>query len=218
MDQKKISRFLILLGIVLIGFGFTMDTSVSSGFGRVHNVGLVAQQQNLLIIGGIAFLAGIIIFSSNHKSNSTSITETLSKPVGDDHLNQDFRNISSMFVENLNKWVVAKRDNKLGRFLIFLYTLPFSIALGMVFDDESPLSVMPFFVLLLWVLSPYSGKRVILSLLYTHIASAILCIAIITSERGPMLLVCILIVLTAINYLIARYLKRKESSEIVSQK
>ncbi|WP_229007891.1 hypothetical protein [Methylophilus sp. Leaf408] len=215
MDLKKISKLLIFLGIALVAIAFFMDTSVSSRYGRVHNIGLVSQQQNLLILGGIAFLAGIILIATNSKPKFLEHTQANSdqSKIEDSSIPINFR-----LGEYFNQWLAKRRDNKIGRFLIFLYTLPFAIALGMVFDEENPLTVMPFFVLLLWVLSPHSGKRVILSLLYTHIASAILCIAIITSERGPMLLVCILIVLATINYLITRYLKRKESSEIVSQK
>lgn len=50
-----------VLGIILIGYALTMDVSVSTGYGRVNNLGLMAERQNYLIIGGFLFLAGIIL-------------------------------------------------------------------------------------------------------------------------------------------------------------
>lgn len=50
-----------VLGVLLVGYALTMDVTVASGFGRVNNIGLIAERQNSLIIGGILFLAGVIL-------------------------------------------------------------------------------------------------------------------------------------------------------------
>ena len=40
---------------------FIFDTSVESGVGRVHNIGLMRDQTNLMIFGGILAVAGIAV-------------------------------------------------------------------------------------------------------------------------------------------------------------
>jgi hypothetical protein len=39
-----------------------MDTSVSSGYGRVVNIGLANDRLTLVLIGGFVFLGGVILF------------------------------------------------------------------------------------------------------------------------------------------------------------
>ena len=50
-----------------------MDTSVATGYGadRVTNLGLMSKQQNMLMLGGIAFISGIILFAL-HKLKQTN--------------------------------------------------------------------------------------------------------------------------------------------------
>lgn len=56
-------RALIAVGALLALVAVNLDTSVSTGYGRVHNIGLQSQQQMLLILGCVLFLAGIILFA-----------------------------------------------------------------------------------------------------------------------------------------------------------
>lgn len=60
---KIISKKYIILvfGILGLIMGFFMDTSVSSGIGRVNNIGLMQEQQNILFISGIAVLIGFYL-------------------------------------------------------------------------------------------------------------------------------------------------------------
>lgn len=60
---KIISKKYIILvfGILGLLMGFFMDTSVSSGIGRVNNIGLMQEQQNILFISGIAVLIGFYL-------------------------------------------------------------------------------------------------------------------------------------------------------------
>jgi|GEM_PF-3619532 len=52
---------LLIGGIVGLFAAMGMDTSVSTGFGRVNNIGLMKDQQNLLMIAGVAILAGVVL-------------------------------------------------------------------------------------------------------------------------------------------------------------
>ncbi|HWI81562.1 hypothetical protein, partial [Ramlibacter sp.] len=54
---------MIAVGALLALVALNLDTSVSTGFGRVHNIGLQSQQQMLLILGCVMFLAGVILFA-----------------------------------------------------------------------------------------------------------------------------------------------------------
>lgn len=56
-------KALVLLGVAIVLMAFSLDTTVSTGGGqRVHNIGLQAQQQMLLILGCAVFLAGMVVF------------------------------------------------------------------------------------------------------------------------------------------------------------
>ena len=66
-----------VLGLVLLGYGFTMDTSIAFGLGgmeRIHNIGLLNQRQSLLIVGGVLLLAGSVLlgFASRNSSNGSA--------------------------------------------------------------------------------------------------------------------------------------------------
>ena len=65
MNVKTISRMLLAFSAVMIYMAMTMDTTVSTGYGYVHNIGLQSEQTNMLILGGIGFIAGIILFSTS---------------------------------------------------------------------------------------------------------------------------------------------------------
>lgn len=56
----------VLLGLVLTGAGFISDGSVPSGdgYGRVMNMGLLADKLLLVLCGGFSFLSGIVLISA----------------------------------------------------------------------------------------------------------------------------------------------------------
>ncbi len=60
-----------VLSILLIGYALTMDVSVSTGYGRVNNLGLMSERQNSLIIGGFLFLASVILHVFARDSSRT---------------------------------------------------------------------------------------------------------------------------------------------------
>ena len=52
-----------LLGLVILFVGMASDTTVATGtsFGRVHNIGLMRQQENTMMLGGLLFVAGLVV-------------------------------------------------------------------------------------------------------------------------------------------------------------
>jgi uncharacterized membrane protein len=67
-------RALVALGALLALVAITMDTTVQSGIGRVHNIGMQGQQLLMMILGCALFLAGIVLFAV-HKSRQTKEEE-----------------------------------------------------------------------------------------------------------------------------------------------
>ncbi len=68
--MKIFGTLLIILGVFLGAIAVTMDTSVSTGFGRVNNLGLMNQQSNFLIGAGIAFISGILLLTLSSKDGN----------------------------------------------------------------------------------------------------------------------------------------------------
>lgn len=60
--MKPGSKILIVGGGLLLLFGVFMDTSVDSYFGDITNASLVARQMMYLMLGGIAVIAGILLY------------------------------------------------------------------------------------------------------------------------------------------------------------
>jgi uncharacterized membrane protein len=71
------------VGIVALIAALGMDTSVSTGFGRVNNIGLMKDQQNYIMIAALMIVVGLIMMivpagaSSNaDRTRSASSDET----------------------------------------------------------------------------------------------------------------------------------------------
>ena len=54
---------LIVIGCFAILYAIFMDTTVSSGYGRIHNLGLQADRQLFLILGCFIAFAGVVLFA-----------------------------------------------------------------------------------------------------------------------------------------------------------
>jgi hypothetical protein len=67
---KHVGAILAILGAIVAFNGFQMDTTVSSEFGSVHNIGLMQEQNKQLQLGGIVFIAGVVLYCLGGKSNS----------------------------------------------------------------------------------------------------------------------------------------------------
>lgn len=68
----------IVIGVLLLIVAISMDVTVSSGsgMGRVNNLGLIAERQNLTTIGGILLLAGLVmlIFGARQKAANSALS------------------------------------------------------------------------------------------------------------------------------------------------
>lgn len=63
----------LIVGLIAVIGAMAMDVSVSTGMGRrVNNIGLMAQQQNYLIIGALVALAGLLMTIFGGKKQMTS--------------------------------------------------------------------------------------------------------------------------------------------------
>jgi hypothetical protein len=68
-----IGWFLVIVGVIALMSTLGMDTTVpSSGVGRIHNVGLMNEKQNYLIVSGIVLLSGMLLVSIPTRRNTDS--------------------------------------------------------------------------------------------------------------------------------------------------
>lgn len=81
MTIKTLSRWLIGAGIVLMIYAMNMDVSV----GSVVNIHKLSQQSNMLLLGGILFLAGIITLVTT-RSRGGPVTDEQETVVSKDEM------------------------------------------------------------------------------------------------------------------------------------
>ncbi len=112
--MKSSGQLLSLAGIILAVYSlFFMDVSVEVGDGtRVNNIGLMAQQQNYLLVAVVLFIAGIFISFSGRKKplqevgftkiESLSSDDFVSLKDGEPCLNiLAVDNLAMMFLKNM---------------------------------------------------------------------------------------------------------------------
>lgn len=63
MNQKTFSKLVAFSGFLMMVIGFSMDTTVQSGIGRIVNLHLISQQNILIMFGGFMFLGGLVLYS-----------------------------------------------------------------------------------------------------------------------------------------------------------
>lgn len=97
--MAKWPRVMVVCGAILMLNGLFMDTTISTGFGRMHNLGLMQRSWNLLMIGGILLIGGLIWGSSTHGRNEE---KDVQEPI-------DFKNQLENFGEELRK---TRQKNK----------------------------------------------------------------------------------------------------------
>ena len=67
--MKGWGQLALIAGIVGLVLAFAMDTSVSTGFGRVNNIGLMKDQQNYIMIAGLLIVAGLVMLATDRSSS-----------------------------------------------------------------------------------------------------------------------------------------------------
>ncbi|MBW4539738.1 MAG: hypothetical protein KME43_11430 [Myxacorys chilensis ATA2-1-KO14] len=68
--QNSLGTIVAAIGVVVAFHGFQMDTTVSSGFGSVHNIGLIQEQNKQIQLGGAIFIGGILIHYLGENRNN----------------------------------------------------------------------------------------------------------------------------------------------------
>ena len=79
--MKKIGIILVGIGSLLLITSLFMDTSVSSEFGRVNNIGLMQRQQNLLLVASLLVLVGVLLVGFSMKNASQTEPYESLKPL-----------------------------------------------------------------------------------------------------------------------------------------
>jgi len=70
----------LAVGALMLLGALVMDVSVPSGLGRVNNIGLMAERQNYIIIGGILLIAGLIVFTLGRRQPAQGQSELDTHP------------------------------------------------------------------------------------------------------------------------------------------
>ena len=66
MNTKRIGLLVFFAGMIGLLIGLNLDTTVATygpGTGRVHNIGLLNEKQNFLLVSALLSLVGIILFA-----------------------------------------------------------------------------------------------------------------------------------------------------------
>lgn len=70
--KREIGKVLMVVGALITMSGCSMDTTVPAGFGQsVHNIGLINEQNQRTQLGGIAFVAGVILYCLDGKNGDS---------------------------------------------------------------------------------------------------------------------------------------------------
>lgn len=116
--MKKIGKLLVMLGAVVALIAFNLD--VTGGDGRIVNMNMMAQRQNLLIIGCVVFLAGVVLLVGAQSQSGTvremptglqQATDSASHP-------QNKVNLGAMIQEDVGNFLRSlRRDMSVAGFI-----------------------------------------------------------------------------------------------------
>lgn len=71
--MKTVAGILLVVSVLIMFFGCALDTSVPTAMGgRVNNIGLMNDQTNIMMVGGVLFLASIILFAMPRREKPAS--------------------------------------------------------------------------------------------------------------------------------------------------
>lgn len=76
--MKVTGIILLAIGVIAFFVGVSMDTTIATGFGgqRVHNIGLMNDRQNAIIVAGVLAVIGAIFVGFSKKSQPASENAT----------------------------------------------------------------------------------------------------------------------------------------------
>lgn len=78
--MRGLGLAVLVLGVLAIVGALSMDVSVSTGAGRVNNIGLIAQQQNYITIGGLMLLVGAVMAIAGRRREVAAVASGDSRP------------------------------------------------------------------------------------------------------------------------------------------
>lgn len=59
--MKGLGVLFLVLGVIAVFAAMMMDVSVPAGVGRVNNIGLIAERQNFILVGGTLAVMGLLM-------------------------------------------------------------------------------------------------------------------------------------------------------------
>lgn len=91
--MAKWPKVMVVCGAIFMLNGLFMDTTISTGLGRIHNLGLMQRSWNLVIVGGVLLIGGLLWGgSSSDRNDKNEIKEDI-----------DLENKMGNFVEQFRK-------------------------------------------------------------------------------------------------------------------
>lgn len=141
MDAKLVGKILRVLGYGLLFVASMMDTTVEIGYGRVHNIGLLSQQQTLFLLGGISLIAGVFLYAFEKQAPKKELTAISRK---NNELKKQQATDEALYVASGEK----SDDRVTGLDLTIFWGL---IILGVLFCDSSPLWIGGSLILLSFI-------------------------------------------------------------------
>ena len=116
--MKNLPGGLISAGLVMLVLGLLKKTTVETGWGTVHNIGLMQQQDNLLFIGALSLVAGLILKSGVHKSEVQKKEDELAEKEEDERAEKRVEETFAKVDQELQKGkdLVAQIPIKLNRY------------------------------------------------------------------------------------------------------
>ncbi len=123
--MKNSGQILSLIGIVLALYSlFFMDVSVDVGDGtRVNNIGLMAQQQNYLLIAIVLFIAGVFISYRGRRKTLPEVDFTkLESLTQDDFITfkDGKQSLDTLAIDNLALMLLKKHGSSSINDILFM--------------------------------------------------------------------------------------------------
>ena len=104
MDAKLVGKILRVLGYGLLFVASMMDTTVEIGYGRVHNIGLLSQQQTLFLLGGISLIAGIFLYAFEKDAPKKELTEA-ELEAGQQYIDDAINWVAANVIRPIKTWM-----------------------------------------------------------------------------------------------------------------
>lgn len=140
--MKSASRFLIALGVIMILIAANMNTSVEGA--SVINFNLLSERNNVVLVGCVMFLAGIILYAASNQNKTRSIQNDVENNEKNGELKLLFTKFDMVATKVSKIWSYLKghflhpEDSRSGRTIAGLFVgicLTFPISLFISFGS-----------------------------------------------------------------------------------